>query len=214
MAYLKWIFIVSGVLIVLMLGTGYVVGFLAKGEEPAVSESSEKTGKNAGKIDPHALNAKLKGKLDALGPKGTYIMVDTGVNELYLKKGGESIRKCVVSSGSGNVLEDTKAGKKWVFDTPRGEFSVKSKSLAPNWIKPDWAFVEEGEAAPKSYKDRVEEGVLGDYALGFGNGYFIHGTLYTRMLGRNVTHGCVRMGDADLEAVFKAAPMGAKIYIF
>jgi len=45
----------------------------------------------------------------------------------------------------------------------------------------------------------VEAGVLGDYALGFGQGYFIHGTLYTRLLGRNVTHGCIRVADKDLE---------------
>ena len=57
-------------------------------------------------------------------------------------------------------------------------------------------------------EDRIEAGTLGDYALGFGHGYFIHGTLYTRLLGRNVTHGCVRVGDEDLKDVFKAVPIG------
>ena len=47
--------------------------------------------------------------------------------------------------------------------------------------KPDWAFIEEGRGDPGNFKDRVEEGSLGDFALGFGNGYFIHGTLYTRL---------------------------------
>lgn len=63
-------------------------------------------------------------------------------------------------------------------------------------------------------EDRVEAGVLGDYALGFGQGYFIHGTLYTRLLGRNVTHGCVRVADKDLEEVFKASRIGTRIYIY
>ena len=39
--------------------------------------------------------------------------------------------------------------------------------------------------------------MMGDYALGIGSGYFIHGTLYKRLLGRNVSHGCVRLGDED-----------------
>ena len=69
------------------------------------------------------------------------------------------------------------------------------------WVKPDWAFVEEGLAIPKSYTDRIEPGVLGEYALGFGKGFFIHGTLYTRLLGKNVTHGCIRLNDDDLKSV-------------
>ena len=63
-------------------------------------------------------------------------------------------------------------------------------------------------------EERIEAGTLGDYALGFGDGYFIHGTLYTRLLGRNVTHGCVRVGDEDLKAVFRAVSIGTKIYIY
>ncbi len=106
------------------------------------------------------------------------------------------------------------AKRKWVFDTPRGEFAVKSKITNPYWVKPDWAFIEEGEPIPKNQEDRIEAGSLGDYALGFGDGYFIHGTLYTRLLGRNVTHGCVRVGDEDLKDIFKTVPMGAKIYIY
>ncbi len=97
---------------------------------------------------------------------------------------------------------------------PPGRAAVKSKAKNPTWIKPDWAFIEEGEAIPKNYGDRAEEGVLGDYALGIGNGYFLHGTLYTRLLGRNVTHGCVRIGDEDLEYLYRNVPLGTKVYIF
>jgi L,D-transpeptidase YbiS len=38
--------------------------------------------------------------------------------------------------------------------------------------------------------------------------------LYTRLLGRSVTHGCIRVGDADLKAIYEAAAIGTKIYIF
>ncbi len=156
----------------------------------------------------------LEKKMAALQPKGVYIVVDTGENRLYVKKGSEVVRQAVVSCGSGDILQDPRGKKTWVFDTPRGEYTVKSKITNPYWVKPDWAFIEEGTPIPKNQEDRVEAGSLGDYALGFGDGYFIHGTLYTRLLGRNVTHGCVRVGDDDLKEIFKIVPLGAKIYIY
>jgi lipoprotein-anchoring transpeptidase ErfK/SrfK len=153
-------------------------------------------------------------RIAGLQPRGVYIVVDTGENKLYVKQGAEVVRQAVVSCGSGDILQDPGGKRTWVFDTPRGEYVVKSKITNPYWVKPDWAFIEEGEPIPKNQEDRVEAGSLGDYALGFGDGYFIHGTLYTRLLGRNVTHGCVRVGDDDLKEIFKIVPLGAKIYIY
>ena len=94
------------------------------------------------------------------------------------------------------------------------EFTVQSKLINPVWVKPDWAFIEEGLAVPRSQADRIEPGVLGEYALGFGKGYFIHGTLYTRLLGKNVTHGCIRLNDEDLKSVYQLAKVGTPIMIF
>jgi L,D-transpeptidase YbiS len=161
-----------------------------------------------------AANATLKKKFEKLGPKGVYIVIDTGANRFYLKKGAEIVRQGLVSTGSGDILPDPSGKRQWVFDTPRGEYAVTSKVENPYWVKPDWAFIEEGEPIPKNKDDRVVGGELGDYALGFGNGYFLHGTLYTRLLGRNVTHGCVRIGDEDLKLLFKSASIGTKIYIY
>ena len=84
----------------------------------------------------------------------------------------------------------------------------------PVWNKPDWAFIEEGQPIPRDAAERVDTYSLGDYALYLGDGYLIHGTLYQRLLGRSVTHGCVRLGDEDLEAVWKAAGVGTRVYIF
>jgi lipoprotein-anchoring transpeptidase ErfK/SrfK len=159
-------------------------------------------------------NSVLRQRLKSLTPDKIYIVIDTGMNKLYLKRGDRTIREAIISSGSGSILKDPAGKRQWIFDTPRGEHQVKKKFVAPAWTRPDWAFIEEGEAIPKDPRKRVEEGVLGDYALGFGNGYFIHGTLYTRLLGRNVTHGCIRVGDEDLKAVYSAAGVGTRIYIF
>jgi hypothetical protein len=161
-----------------------------------------------------AKNNLLKKGIERLSPLDVYIVIDSANNLLYLKKGLKTIREAVISCGSGNILEEPGGKRTWVFDTPRGVFEVQSKLVDPYWLKPDWAFIEEGEKIPKDLKDRIEGGVLGDYALGFGSGYFIHGTLYTRLLGRNVTHGCIRVGDEDLKAVYTASSIGTKVFIF
>jgi len=106
-------------------------------------------------------NAQLRRKLDALAPKTPYIVIDTALNRLQLRKGAQVLREAVVSCGSGVVLKDPSGKRSWVFDTPRGEFQVRSKAKDPVWIKPDWAFIEEGEAPPAKYNDRVEEGCWG-----------------------------------------------------
>lgn len=161
-----------------------------------------------------AKNSLLTNRLKTLLPKGIFIVIDTAENKLYVMQNQNALKEVVVSCGSGDILEEPGGKRTWVFDTPRGEFSVTSKLVNPTWIKPDWAFIEEGEKPPANYNDRIDNDSLGDYALGFGDGYFIHGTLYTILLGRNVTHGCVRVGDRDLKEIFQLVPMGARIYIY
>lgn len=213
--------------LVLLLALAYAMGILLvvtayrSGLAQAESWSSA-----SGAVDAtdNQINASLRDiealtqKMEAMKPVGFYVIVDTAANRLYVKKGDETVKEAIVSCGSGEVLKDPKdpKGKKqWVFDTPRGEFSIKYKIKNPVWVKPDWAFIEEGTPIPaRDSEDRVEGGTLGDYALGLGQGYFIHGTLYTRLLGRNVTHGCIRVGDADLEYVYKTIPVGSKVYIY
>jgi L,D-transpeptidase YbiS len=162
-----------------------------------------------------ARHSTLKQKLAQLGPTGHFIVVDTGHNRLYVKRGKEILLSALASTGSGTILDKpNQPGAQWVFDTPRGEFTIQSKLTNPVWVKPDWAFLEEGLTVPSDPAQRVEAGILGDYALGFGKGYFIHGTLYPRLLGKNVTHGCIRLSDEDLRSVYKLARIGTPLLIF
>lgn len=162
-----------------------------------------------------ARHATLKKKLSQLTPPGYYLIVDTAHNRLYVKRGKDTVLTAVASTGSGTILEKPdQPGSQWVFDTPRGGFSIQSRLTNPVWVKPDWAFLEEGISVPSNPAERVEQGILGDYALGFGKGYFIHGTLYPRLLGKNVTHGCIRLSDDDLKMVYKLAKVGTPLMIF
>jgi len=207
----KRIFLISAIILAVFLVVEAVGYYLSNYNSSAITPSV-KTKKSLNNLKWK--NNILKERLASLSPKGIHIVIDTARNRLYLKRDDAILKEIVVSTGSGSILEDLAGNRKWIFDTPRGLLTVQAKKVNPVWTKPDWAFIEEGEPIPKNQKDRTEEGVLGDYGLELGNGYLIHGTLYTRLLGRNVTHGCVRVGDKDLKMLYNATQVGTKVMIF
>lgn len=201
------------VLLLLLVVSARTIDRVAPEDSPAVHQPAVQD--KAGLRTLQVRYKVLSKQLSQLMPNQPYILVDTARNRLYVKHQDEVVLDAIASTGSGTILDKPGEGSsQWVFDTPRGEFLVKSKLTNPTWIKPDWAFIEEGLAVPQNAGDRAEQGVLGEYALGFGKGYFIHGTLYTRLLGKNVTHGCIRLNDNDLKGVYKLARVGTPIMIF
>jgi hypothetical protein len=156
----------------------------------------------------------LMDKLERCRPAGAYLVINTTLNQFQLYNKRELVREGVCSTGSYTKLVKSDE-ESWLFKTPKGVFRIQSKITNPLWRKPDWYFVESGlPVPPAGHPSRFEYGVLGDYALSLGSGYLIHGTLYQRFLGLSVTHGCVRIGDEDLESIFKTMPVGARVYIF
>lgn len=158
--------------------------------------------------------AGIQKKLSVFQPKGPYLVINTSANNFRLMNEDKVLREGICSTGSYTILQ-AENNRQWIFKTPRGMFKILKKNENPVWKKPDWAFIEEGMPVPSANDpSRYEYGVLGDYAMILGDGYMIHGTLYKRFLGMPVTHGCVRMGDADLEEVFKTMQLGSKVYIY
>ena len=156
----------------------------------------------------------LSRKIEKLTPGSSFLIINTTENTFSLFQKNELIRKGKCSTGSFVHLE-VDSTKSYFFETPKGALSVKGKITNPVWRKPDWAFIEEGlPVPPANHASRYEKNVLGDYALSLGNGYLIHGTLYQRLLGLPVTHGCIRLNDADLEAVYHALEVGSKVFIY
>jgi L,D-transpeptidase YbiS len=164
--------------------------------------------------EPTAEEVRLRGRLERLAPRGHYAVVDSFQNRLRIFRSGELVRAALCSTGSGLVLKDRVGGREWTFDTPTGERQVIRKTRNPVWIKPDWAFVEEGYLPPERFADRRDDVSLGDYGLYLGDGYLIHGTLFKSLLGRKVTHGCIRLGDEDLEFAYEKLPLGARVYLY
>lgn len=160
-------------------------------------------------------NSQLQGRLDKLIPREPYIVINTTLNRLYLRKGNDVLLEAICSTGSNSELVTPDGRHRWFFSTPRGVYKVGARYKDPVWVRPDWSFVELGEPIPPpGSKLRYEEGMLGAYSLHFGNGYMIHGTPFKMLLGNNVTHGCVRLGDDDLEKVWQATRSGTPVYLF
>lgn len=158
--------------------------------------------------------AALKQHFQNLTPAQPYIVVNTTYNRFRLYKKRKPIREGFCSTGSYTLLKSHDK-RQWIFHTPKGMYKVLGKVTNPVWRRPDWSYVEEGLPIPSANDpSRWEAGVLGDYALSIGDGYLIHGTIYKRFLGMPVTHGCIRMNDEDLEAVYKTLDLGSKVYIY
>ncbi len=219
LALLFFIAALLGAAVILGRGTGYAYGPVppAMIVEPASFDIPQEPVAQKRMIS--RLKSQQKQLVAALAkkePKGIYVVVDQTQNRLYLKKDEQTVLEAVCSAGSGMVLKEGEGGKGrvWVFDTPRGLFHVKSKQENPVWSKPDWAFIEEGKPIPKNKEDRLDYGTLGEYSFQLGNAYMIHGTLYERLLGRSVTHGCIRVGRDDLRVLWKEVPVGTPVYIY
>lgn len=158
---------------------------------------------------------RLSRKYNSYTSGQSYIVINTTDNRFSLYKNKKLIREGFCSTGSLTMLKTEKGDKFWVFKTPKGKRTINGKITNPSWNRPDWSFIEEGlPVPPKNSPSRYESGVLGDYAMSIGDGYLIHGTIYKRFLGMPVTHGCVRLNDEDLEAVYNTLNIGSKVYIF
>ncbi|MDD4033740.1 MAG: L,D-transpeptidase [Bacteroidales bacterium] len=160
-------------------------------------------------------NSTLEKQINRTVAGQSYLVVNVSTNKFRLFTKGEMVREGLCSTGTNVLLTTDNEKKKWFFSTPKGMHTIIGKTTSPVWIKPDWAFVEEGLPIPPANSDlRYEYGVLGDYAMSLGHGYLIHGTLYKRFLGMPATHGCIRLDDEDLEVVYTTMSIGSKVFIF
>ena len=118
------------------------------------------------------------------------ILVDKSQNKLYLKDGNDVIKIYSVSTGANN-------------STPIGTYKITSKLENPVWFN-------KGAVIPPESPDNV----LGSRWMGFDlAGYGIHGTTAPDKIGQQVTAGCVRMRNAEVEELFSIIPMGTEVTI-
>ena len=305
----RWVgFLGSWALLVLALG---LAGFAIAGETINMRDIrrldrskmiegmiAERTGVKAGELRQNAtqrtaeLNAlqtkvqNVEKQTDDIPDTGQTIIVSTAENKLYVRQGGQTTFEAICSTGKGTKLAID--GHTWVFETPIGKLRVVSKEENPEWVPPDWHYIEEarksgmrvvhlqpgqsidartgdpagnrsegvwswfggsrsggvlkvkgntvveddggserelpegklivaGDALvipPVNTRQRHFKGVLGNYRIELGDGYGIHGTDQPEKLGQSVSHGCVRLGDADIAKLYAMTNVGDTVIIY
>ncbi len=159
-------------------------------------------------------NQGLKNLLKDTEDDELYLVVDTESNRLTMRQGSAVLLTAIVGTGSRQFVKE-ETGRNWYFESPAGSLTVLGKERNPVWIRPDWSYVEENmPVPPENDPERIVRGVLGKYALLLGNGYKIHGTRWTGLLGTHFTHGCISVGDKNLEILYKSVKIGTKVYIY
>ena len=124
-------------------------------------------------------------------PNGHFsIVVDKSQNQLLLTEDNQFVKAYQVSTGKDN-------------STPVGTFKVLNKIVNPVWYK-------QGAVVPPD----SPENILGTRWLGIDKvGYGIHGTTDPAAIGQQVTAGCVRMINQDVEELFDIVPVGTDVTI-
>ena len=124
-------------------------------------------------------------------PKGRFgIVVDKSQNQLLLTENNQFVKSYVVATGKDN-------------STPVGTFKIVNKISNPVWYT-------QGAVVPPD----SPENILGTRWLGIDKqGYGIHGSVDPSAMGQQVTAGCVRMTNQDVEELFAIVPVGTDVTI-
>jgi lipoprotein-anchoring transpeptidase ErfK/SrfK len=140
------------------------------------------------------------------------VVIDLDDNRLYFTRGRRVLWSAPVGTGTGMRLENGRGG--WDFSTPRGAFHVVYKEREPDWIAPDWYFIENNlpVPGPNDQRRRFPRG-LGAAAVFIGQGLAIHGTDKPELLGQRVSHGCIRLSNADALRLFHNVQVGTEVMI-
>jgi lipoprotein-anchoring transpeptidase ErfK/SrfK len=130
---------------------------------------------------------------------GKTITVDLSTNRLRLYDGFRLVRTYPVAT----------AVKP--YSTPIGTWQVVAKELHPVWTNP-------GTAWAAGMPQRIAPGPanpLGLRALRLNaSGILIHGTPEDSSVGHWASHGCVRMHEADIIALYPLVGVGTKVIVF
>ncbi|MFN5969904.1 MAG: L,D-transpeptidase [Microcystis sp.] len=93
------------------------------------------------------------------------------------------------------------------WETPTGEFRVIQMVREPVWEHP---FT--GQLVPSGKNNPLGARWLGFWTDG-ENFIGFHGTPPENLIGRTVCHGCVRMRDRDIKALFEKVQIGTSVIV-
>jgi len=134
---------------------------------------------------------------------GERLKIPKGPVEVLVVKG--EFRMALLAAGK--LLREYQVGTGRDGCTPEAVFTIEEKIPEPTWHSKEGVFP---FGHPKN--------ILGTRWLGFRNtdayhGFGIHGTPFPESIGHEVSSGCIRMRNAEVEEVFSLVPKGAVVTI-
>ncbi len=161
-------------------------------------DSLEKIAKKHGTtVELLRLSNNIKGSVIRVGDRmrvftGKFsVSVSKSANDLVLWMNGEFLKRYRVGTGEYNK-------------TPVGDFVINDRIAQPTWWRPD------GKAIPFGDK----ENLLGTHWLSINvKGYGLHGTWEPETIGHQLSAGCVRMHNEEIEQLFNLLPLGTPVSI-
>jgi lipoprotein-anchoring transpeptidase ErfK/SrfK len=142
----------------------------------------------------------------------TGVMLLAAAEALAQEKSGKPARRIVVSIPDRKlaVLEDDRVVKVYstavgapVSPSPHGDFTIVNRLADPTWYT-------KGRTVPPG-----KSNPLGTRWMGLSvKGYGIHGTNVPGSIGHNVSHGCIRMRNRDVEELFELMAVGDAVELF
>ena len=128
------------------------------------------------------------------------IVVKTGERRLYFVIDGDRALRFPVGVG--------RAGMTWT-----GSARVEGKFIRPAWSPPDM-IRRENPRLPEVIPGGAANNPMGDAALTLRGGeYAIHGTNRPSSIGGFVSHGCIRMYNSDIRALFRLVSVGTPVVV-
>jgi lipoprotein-anchoring transpeptidase ErfK/SrfK len=128
------------------------------------------------------------------------VVVKTSERSLYFVLDGGSALRFPVGVG--------KAGQAW-----SGAARISGKFVRPAWSPPA-DIRRENPRLPAVIPGGAPNNPMGDFALTLGDGtYAIHGTNRPQSVGRFVSHGCIRMYNADIRKLYSMVGVGTPVIV-
>ena len=135
------------------------------------------------------------------------IIIDTNNKYLYYVEGGNRATRYGVGVG--------RDGFGW-----SGVVKIGRKAEWPDWRPPKEMIAREAKKGHKipAYQEGGVDNPLGARAMYLYKGghdtiFRIHGTNQPWTIGQNMSSGCIRMMNADVEHLYDRAPVGSKVIV-
>ncbi len=141
-------------------------------------------------------NMGCKDLIAAPPSEGMWIAINKSQRILTLYEGSNILKKYPIAIGNPSTL------------TPDGKFTIVSKVIDPYWG---------GGGYTNPVKGGLPENPLGHRWMGLsyksGDDLGIHGNNSPYSIGKNISHGCIRMINSDVEELFEIIPKSSIVWV-